>query len=372
LARTWVETCLSRHGSTCGHRDNRRFLPTRLLEISDASDQDDLSVRLYLPSATDLELGLDYCTLSHCWGDINDVLCLTASALQPFQQAIPVAKMPATYIDALRITRSIGVRYLWIDSLCILQDSLDDWAQEASAMASVYENTYCNIAAAAAKDSRDGCYATRNPFTFAPCRISTTTDNRELYAHLYWFEGTLEQLERRSESGLFSRAWILQELLLSPRVLYFGPKGLCFACKKLRASERNVNGEVHSFSPPLLLPLYRKSAASTALRSFQWATQNMIPDSQFPHNLHSVWFDIVSRYSELALSVAGDKLVALAGVAERIIAARSSGDEYLAGLWRSTFLSDLLWYPNNRRARPQLSLEFRAPTWSWASAEGKV
>lgn len=132
----------------------------------------------------------------------------------------------------------------------------------------------------------------------------------------------------------------------------------------------NVDGEDHPFSDLALSLSYEGSAASRALRSFQWATQNRIPDSKFPHGLHSVWFDIVSRYSELALSVVGDKLVALAGVAERIIAARS-GEEYLAGLWRSTFLSDFLWHLDYLRARPQLP-EFRAPTWSWASVEDKV
>jgi len=240
LARTWIGTCLSEHGSTCGYRNDKRFLPTRFLEIN--GSEGDLSVRLYLPSVADLQRGLDYCTLSHCWGDANHVLCLTAESLPTFKTAIPTAKIPATYADALRITRFIGVWYLWIDPLCILQDSPDGWTQEASAMASVYDNSYCNVAAATAKDSQGGCYATRDPLTFAPCRIATT-DKGVFYACLDWFHGTLEELEEESDSGLFSRAWILQELLLPPRVLYFGSKGLYFACKKLRADERNVDSE---------------------------------------------------------------------------------------------------------------------------------
>jgi len=203
LARTWIGTCLSEHGSTCGYRNDKRFLPTRFLEIN--GSEGDLSVRLYLPSVADLQRGLDYCTLSHCWGDANHVLCLTAESLPTFKTAIPTAKIPATYADALRITRSIGVWYLWIDSLCILQDSPDGWTQEASAMASVYENSYCNIAAATAKDSQGGCYATRDPLTFAPCRIATT-DKGVFYACPDCFNGSLDELEWESDSGLFSRA----------------------------------------------------------------------------------------------------------------------------------------------------------------------
>ncbi|KAK0702832.1 hypothetical protein B0H67DRAFT_558439 [Lasiosphaeris hirsuta] len=91
LAQTWIETCLSRHSSTCGYRNNRPFLPTRLLEFS--GSEEDLSVQLYIPSAADIQLGLDYCTLSHCWGDTN-VLCLTAATLQAFQQAIQWQRSP--------------------------------------------------------------------------------------------------------------------------------------------------------------------------------------------------------------------------------------------------------------------------------------
>ena len=108
LARTWIRTCLSEHGSTCDRRSNKRFLPTRLLEVN--GSEGDLSVRLYLPSVADLQRGLDYCTLSHCWGDANHVLCLTAESLPTFKTAIPTAKIPATYADALRITRSIRLR----------------------------------------------------------------------------------------------------------------------------------------------------------------------------------------------------------------------------------------------------------------------
>ncbi|KAK4450233.1 heterokaryon incompatibility protein-domain-containing protein [Podospora aff. communis PSN243] len=360
LARNWVETCLTQH--TCGHRKNGHFLPTRLFEIN--GSEEDLNVRLYIPSATDVELGLRYCTLSHCWGD-TEVLCLTTATLQDFQQAVSVTTMPATYADAMRIAKSIGVRFLWIDSLCILQDSPDDWAQEASTMASVYENSYCNIAAAIGENSAGGCYATRDPLTFAPCRI-LATDTRQLYARQYWLDGSLEELEGNCDSGLFSRAWILQELLLPPRVLYFEPKSVYFECQRLRADERNVEGEERP-SPAFDLASYDGTQALLTRQVFQWATQNSTTDPRFPYGLHSVWLEIVSRYCELNLSVPGDKLVALAGVAERIIAARK-GEQYLSGLWRSTFLSDLPWYVDYLPLLPPMS-EFRAPTWSWASVQ---
>ena len=360
LARSWIQSCLTRH--RCGDRSDTRFVPTRLLKLSGCGA--DLTVRLYLTSAR-RDIGLSYCALSHCWGGMK-VLCLNIANLEAFQQSIPLSDIPATYLDAIRIAQSIGVMYLWVDSLCIVQDSEDDWTEEASRMASVYENAYCTIAAAGAENSLDGCYVTRNPLVCGPCRI-LSTDTQDLYAHpAYKQLGSLDELEKTC--GLFRRAWIFQELMLSPRLLYFGPKGICFSCDKGYAYESDIDGR--GYPGGAGAPFEIEGVWRGERTSFQWVRNNTLSSSKVPHILHYIWFDIVYGYSSLALSIAGDKLVALSGMAERVISSHY-GEEYVAGLWRSTFLSDLLWLVSDGASRARLS-EFRAPTWSWASVEGAV
>lgn len=113
--------------------------------------------------------------------------------------------IPKTYLHAMHITRALGIDYLWIDSLCIMQDCEEDWTAEAAAMADIYTNTYCTIAAAAAQDCHEGCYVDRNPLEFAPCHPIRKYDG--LFVHLVGSpSASIEDLERASP--LFKRAWM--------------------------------------------------------------------------------------------------------------------------------------------------------------------
>jgi hypothetical protein len=103
-----------------------------------------------------------YVSLSHCWGRVKP-LTLTTGTLDQFLHGIDLTLVPATFLDAFKLTRAIGIRFIWIDSLCIIQNSLDDWEHEAGTMLRVYQNAYCNIAATHSRNSSQGLFRSRNP-----------------------------------------------------------------------------------------------------------------------------------------------------------------------------------------------------------------
>ena len=170
LARQWLAQCLclENHVARChefGEGVNERsLLPTRLLDIT----QGDGRVRLYLTDRT-RDQGLQYLCLSHKWGDA-DIFRLTEETLPELQQGVAFNLLPRTFRDALHITMVLGYKFIWIDSLCIIQDSPEDWQREALTMASVYGNAVCTIAATQ-ENSHSGCFRARNPLAMRPCRL---------------------------------------------------------------------------------------------------------------------------------------------------------------------------------------------------------
>ncbi|KAH8748766.1 hypothetical protein BGZ57DRAFT_969438 [Hyaloscypha finlandica] len=232
-------------------------------------------------------------------------------------------------------------------------------------MASIYENSYCTIAAAAAENSLRGCYATRNPLSYATCKIGGTAQ-KGIYVHPSMSRpgGSLDEME--ATSTLFTHAWIFQERLLSPRLLYFGKKGICWSCKLGHAYEGDPDGTMFPRDPGS--PFDEGGMWRNPVSSFKWLLQNSVSGSKVEDILHYLWFDIVYEYSSSAMTTPKDKLIALSGIAQRI--KDCTREEYLAGHWKCTLIPDLLWHVSGpRSARPS---EFRAPSWSWASVDGTI
>lgn len=120
------------------------YYPTRLLDLQPRRTGVEICLRLTHKNPPDTP----YMTLSHCWGTTR-FLRLTDKTFKYLKAGFKAAELPRSFRDAVHITRELGIRYLWIDALCILQDSTKDWHYEAASM-KVYENSYCNIAATAA------------------------------------------------------------------------------------------------------------------------------------------------------------------------------------------------------------------------------
>ena len=149
----WLRNCAENHDECHSSREPPNWQPTRILDLGDPAEP--LSPRLL--RGDQVPEGVEYVTLSHCWGT-SQPLKLQSSNIHQLSTSIPTSSLPKTFLDATVIARNLSQRYLWIDSLCIIQDSQSDWAQESSRMGSIYGNAIFNIAATALSHCQGGCY----------------------------------------------------------------------------------------------------------------------------------------------------------------------------------------------------------------------
>lgn len=211
-------------------------------------------------------------------------------------------------------------------------------------MASVYANSYLTIAAALAKDTIAGCFSHRAPQKQVRLDyISSEGIRGEILASLLpIFDETMPDIyAEMRDCPLASRAWALQERLLSRRVLHFGKEQMYFECKQGFMSESGLLTTSHFSSLDL---------------------------SQMPNqeSVYEYWHKLLfHQYGHLLLTKSSDRLPALAGLAS--LFSKRLGDDYLAGLWKTPLVKSLFW--NVHGARTISS--YRAPSWSWASLDGR-
>lgn len=254
--------------------------------------------------------------------------------------AISPQQLPNTFADAIEITRKLGVDYIWIDSLCIIQDDENDWRRETALMEYVYGGSYLNIAASSATSVHGGCWV-KGEGMHSAFRARVKAGDGELVR-----EFRDEDCYDRAvwSSHLATRAWALQEKVLPPRTLHLGDRGAFWECRHTIASECLPDG-------------FTDRLGSGLLRTMR----------QMEH-LQGWWAEVVHLFTGADLTFARDKLPALSGVARRIHGQK--GGQYLAGLWRDERLeAQLCWRVFDPKIRPT---EWRAPSWSWASVDGRT
>ncbi|KAF2255586.1 HET-domain-containing protein, partial [Trematosphaeria pertusa] len=303
-----------------------------------------------------------YVSLSHCWGK-SEFLQLTESNLECFKKGIPIDALSKTFQDAIEATRCLGMRYIWIDSLCIIQqqDSKDDWLRESPQMGMIYSNSYCNIAATGASDGNDGLFKPRCPHTVFPSAIRNPHRDFELHlTHEHHWEAEL------LDAPLLERGWVLQERILSPRILHFGRRQLLWECCESEASERLPD------QLPSLPVAHQYAGYKSSLTLHPDGGQGLPSTENDPFaraSIHALWNRLVSAYSRTNLTYPEDKLIAIAGIAAKIQSGLKT--DYLAGLWGDRLTSQLLWRVEqpSRRERPRC---YRAPSFSWASVDGTI
>lgn len=209
------------------------WYPTGLIDIGESITAD---VRLIVTSES--SPNGPYVTLSHCWGSARS-LQLTSSSLADLKLLILVGDLPRTFKESFEVTRRLGLRYIWIDSLCIIQDSKDDWLHEAALMHKVYSHSYCTIAAAASGDGYQGLFRHRAPHFLYPSEIEipwlSRTGKYQLIDYDFWSSQVQDQ-------PLHRRGWVVQERLLAPRVLHFSSQQLLWECCELDAAEKYPRG----------------------------------------------------------------------------------------------------------------------------------
>jgi hypothetical protein len=368
MIQNWLGNCLSGHDQ-CASNSLTNYLPTRLLLIEGSAYH--LAMRFEIPQRS------RYVSLSHCWGkkDHRQCLQLKAETIDELRNGKPIASLPKTFRDAIKFAKTIDIRYIWIDRLCILQDSREDWAIEAANMREVYEHAFATIAALGAADDEGGLFFDRSPRDVAPTIVHLKKYlDADASAYICPEEYTWSwHYHFFFESALLSRAWVVQERFLSSRVIYFGRNAVFWECWRKGACEilpLSIRHHRISRYTPI-----SQDMLQVAARSWKPLLEN---PSYHPtkHELASIFFDwsqMLSAYCKCDLTFSSDKLVALSGLANRFRSTLESNKpgkhRYLAGIWEETLPEALIWTPFHDTRRYK---EYVAPSWSWASVNRAV
>lgn len=409
LMKTWLHNCQRNHKDCLVVP--RRFLPTRLIDVQAFRDCSD--VRLI--DTEPLKIACDkackpypeYLALSHCWGPRNKQPVTTKNRnLKSRKSRIRARDLSRTFLDAVVVARKLGQQYLWIDSLCIIQndkdDPSDDWVKEAALMADVYGNAYCTLSALSSEDGTQGCHMTDD------LRRSTGNSYYEFQVHrqtqtyvrlfrrppAIWSEEYGEEATDPGPNGVRNplryRAWTLQEAELSRRTIFFADRQLLWRCRNLRGTTE--------------LP-WTEQLPDVGHRMKPWPLCDGLQDDQTEgifSDTRLKWYRLVEDYSLRKLTYDSDKLTAIAGLAkdyQRMF----PGAQYVAGMWGphtprmpifrpshnprlkndlrhqlhagaiaigAHCSATLLWRSMDQGARRYG--EYRAPTWSWASIDGRI
>lgn len=314
-------------------------MPTRVIDVNVQDGSSDL--RLYHPPK---EYNFPYVALSHCWGPSKTPPSskTTKDSLAGFENEILTSTLPTSFQDAVYITRQLNIRYLWIDSLCIIQDDEDDWEIESAKMASIYQNAYVTIAATASASCKDTLLAPRPSATIVEVNGN---DGRSEIVH-----ARLHPLGSQSllDSPLYKRAWAFQEMILSPRVLHFAEDQLYWKCRNDVFSEDCL--------VRLLSPLQNNFEGGKFVTNDEYGGWRL-------------WWEWVQQYSTLSLSNVKDKGAAFAGLTDLYQQSRGDDERPLAGLWRSDLHFGLLWYSVGPRQFTDLE---NIPSWSWLKMNNPI
>ncbi|WYZ43654.1 hypothetical protein EsH8_VII_000090 [Colletotrichum jinshuiense] len=295
-----------------------------------------------------------YISLSHRWGG-SDIIKCTIKTLPKLQRGILLSELPATFQDALSATRSLGIAYIWIDSLCIIQDSRSDWDIESRTMLNVYQHGILNLAATRSRDSHSGLFADRTPESLmsGPFPIS----NGAISGSFVAVEAALDKpywTVAVDDAPLNTRGWVLQERLLSPRMAHFTSDQVIWDCPELTAAETIPSG---AQAMPHMIP--------SGIGPKRGSSLLKVPQEQ--DRALGQWGTVVKAYSQCNLTVASDKVVALSGVVDYL--RPKLKNEFCAGLWRSQMEMQLCWFAEESSTATRNNV---GPSWSWMSVDCAV
>jgi hypothetical protein len=328
-----------------------------------------------------------YITLSHVWGCIQ-ILTTTVATFQERSNEIAMESLPKTFQNVVSIARQLSIRYVWIDSLCIIQDSASDWSAESAKMGEYYMNSRFTIAAVSAPDDSAGCFSKRDMLKVTPCPMSIRLPKSDScvgwaglthgFFRLTFGDDPSDKTDGFQRPPLWQRAWVVQERLLSTRMLQFSNVQMSWRCRTEEASERVPEGSSRYINGskedgilrPVLLGLkeiipYSKEANDDNRAGKRSVTKVANGPATESNDLYDAWYDLVMLYGKCDLTISADIFPAISGIVKSI--SRASGDEYVAGLWKGDMHRGLLWTaPDSTSSRRDLR-RYRAPSWSWAS-----
>lgn len=346
LIQEWMRDCCANHSECNFLNGANRFprLPTRVIDLEKVETGE---IKLWEPGTFHGQ----YIALSHRWGSTTESVTKTTKAnLDSRLRGFPVTDLPQTFLDAVEVTRSLRIKYLWIDSLCIVQDDEDDWNTESDKMGELYFNSFVTIAATRADNSMHGFLGPRNETPIV--RIGETSGDH-FYVTIprgYW-----TRIESIEHAPLNRRAWVLQERALSPRIVHFTEAQIYWECwcqynsEDLDENAGNRTNTKRERFPRILAP-------------------HAVLDPEANGSTPKEWWPMLEKYANSELTRKSDKLHAIAGLVNRI--ARVTNVEFYKGAWADSVHRGLLWFAKKQNL--ETLREADAPSWSWASRHGRM
>ena len=317
-----------------------------------------------------------YVILSHCWGPDPDIAKLTTKNTKEMEKEIEISSLPKNFIDAITVSRGLGFQYLWVDSLCILQDSEDDWAAESPQMGQYYQGAELMISSVTSSCAFRGFLNPREA-DFEAAKLDY--DEADVFLRPVLADSTtIVDIDKVSwsdlrpkihEQPLNTRAWALQERLFSRRILYFSRQQMIWCCKSSVLTE---GGQLVNTPSP--------SINGNGVHQNRLAIDGDLDvSSQYWDFLNCGWPGIVERYTNRSITYTSDRLPGVSGLAVHF--SSTIPVNYAAGLWHGSpglLEASLLW--RRVRKRDKSRVQLRAPTlanngspsWSWSYLEAEV
>lgn len=435
LLRNWLNTCTSSHSLCKAVPSEAPFCPTRLLEVVTVNDSE-----VVIKLCENGKPRMKYIALSHRWGQNMLVLeddnfpskFANKVSLENLRSGVQVYHLSATFQDAIASITQLGVHHIWIDALCIIQNSSADWDKESVQMHNVYGSAFCTLAATSSADGSE-------PLLYD--RHAGATSFSEILPSWNFEHKDLDDLPRERiqiipldfwranvhDAALNRRGWVFQERLLSQRVIHFGRMQLFWECMecdwcetfsnglpplletsetRLKGSDKDRNGGAlmnHGSKRLTERPdgINSSSSAEDAPEAGSSLTSALasltIESSSELTGLEGyfLWSRALEKYCTTRLTYGKDKLLAISGLAKRMETVLD--DLCFSGLWKTVMPSQLLWRVNNYHST-QLTIykyadttneaqretqkprqvyahrpeQYRAPSWSWASIDGAI
>ncbi|KAH6949464.1 hypothetical protein DER45DRAFT_620035 [Fusarium avenaceum] len=343
LLNRWISLCDTTHECISNQPNRKKVskMPTRVINVGSAQNP-----ALRLIETKDENATGPYIALSHCWGKLSreERFCTYSENIENLKQSISFDKLPPTFRDAVTVTRRLDIHYLWIDSLCIIQEDPEDWKAESGKMEDVFNSAYCTIAASSSKSSMDGFLGPREERAV----IGIQTPKGPLY-----LAEAIDDFQKHVEQGVLNtRGWVFQERALSRRTIHFTSTQVYWECGQ------GIHCET-------LAQLRNRESA-------------LLGDSNFPNYGLQKYKDdsirlvqyLYRTYSGLALTNSTDRSRAIMGLQKRLGRTFKSTAEY--GVLSAYFERLLLWQieiPQERITYPETE---SVPSWSWMAFMGRI
>ncbi|KIY02929.1 uncharacterized protein Z520_01394 [Fonsecaea multimorphosa CBS 102226] len=349
-AKHWLDNCMNRH-ERCARAPSS--LPKRVVDLGTSEDLS--SIKLYVTQREPAP----YMTISYKWGE-DHPLRTRNSNLEQRCEGIPLEAFPRTLRDGVVIAKTLGFRYIWIDSLCIIQGNKLDWHQQSGEMTAIYGKSLLNISASSAESNRAGILRTRPE---QKLRVGFWFHSHSDGHYETIYGGGPNKTLDLEKKEISERGWVFQERLVSPATLHYTDEGMLWECVSGLFLEHHQNVSQVKWKEDWKIAIDGGHALVPQPSIGKGKRKTKDP--------HRSWKDWLCAYSERNLYEFEDKFPAMAGVAKTF--ATTFGLRYAAGLWRENMVSGLMWRRFNRTSSLiRFKGRYIAPSWSPFSVKGRL